>query len=77
LRIWTHGLEALIVLPLIVALGAAWGATGAAGAVLVGTAAFALAWLWLFVRVRPEDAIVGDVADAAVAEGDELGVATL
>ncbi len=77
LRIWTHGLEALIVLPLIVALGAAWGATGAAAAVLIGTTAFALAWVWLFLRVRPEDTVVGDVTEAAIVEGEELGVATL
>ena len=30
LRIWTHGLETLVVLPLVIVLGSRWGATGAA-----------------------------------------------
>jgi O-antigen/teichoic acid export membrane protein len=77
LRIWTHGLESVLVLPLVVALGAPYGATGAAAAVLIGTAAFALAWVWIFVRVRPEDAAVVPVEEAAVAEGEEIGVASL
>src|SRR5919205_1647998 len=34
LRIWTHGLEMLVLVPLAGVLGSAWGATGAAGAVL-------------------------------------------
>ena len=46
LRIWTHGLETLVVLPLIVAFGAIWGATGAAVAMLAGTCAFAVMCWW-------------------------------
>ncbi|MFN2628777.1 MAG: lipopolysaccharide biosynthesis protein [Gaiellaceae bacterium] len=57
LRIWTHGLEALIVLPLVGVLGAAYGATGAAIALLAGTCAFALAWVLIFLRVRPDDSV--------------------
>ena len=34
LRIVTHGLEALVVIPLVAVLGSEWGATGAAVAVL-------------------------------------------
>ena len=41
LRIWTHGLETLVVLPLVVVLGSRWGATGAAGAFFAGMVAFA------------------------------------
>src|SRR4051812_12265007 len=52
LRVRTHGLETLIVLPLIVAFGALWGATGAAGAVLVGMCAFAVFWLLLVARME-------------------------
>jgi len=55
LRIWTHGVEAIIVLPLTVVLGAEWGATGAAVAVLVGMCAFAAMWAVIFLRIRPED----------------------
>jgi O-antigen/teichoic acid export membrane protein len=55
LRIWTHGLETLVVLPLVVVLGAEWGATGAAGAFLVGMIVFAIAWALIFFRIRPED----------------------
>ncbi len=52
LRVTTHGLETLVLVPLTLALGAAWGATGAAAALLVSTLVFAAAWLLLFVRVR-------------------------
>ena len=38
LRIVTHGIETLVVIPLVIVLGAEWGATGAAVAVLVSTA---------------------------------------
>jgi O-antigen/teichoic acid export membrane protein len=57
LRIVTHGLEALVAIPLAVALGAEWGATGAAVAVLVSTAVFAAAWAIALSRLRTE---VGD-----------------
>jgi O-antigen/teichoic acid export membrane protein len=55
LRIVTHGLETIVVLPLVIVLGARWGAAGAAGAVLAGMCVFALAWAIIFVRIRPED----------------------
>jgi O-antigen/teichoic acid export membrane protein len=55
LRVWTHGLETALVLPLVVVFGLAWGAAGAAAAVLVGVCAFAAAWTVVFVRIRPED----------------------
>ena len=55
LRILTHGIETAVVLPLVVVFGLLWGAAGAAGAVLVGMCAFAVAWLVVFGRIRPED----------------------
>jgi O-antigen/teichoic acid export membrane protein len=55
LRIVTHGLETIVVLPLVIVLGARWGAAGAAGAVLAGMCVFALAWAIIFARIRPED----------------------
>ena len=54
LRIWTHGLEALVAIPLVAVLGAEWGATGAAIAVLASTLVFAGAWLVVILRLRDE-----------------------
>ena len=54
LRIWAHGLETLVLIPLVVVLGSAWGATGAAGAVLASTVAFIAFWTALFLRIRRE-----------------------
>jgi O-antigen/teichoic acid export membrane protein len=52
LRIVTHGLEAVVVIPLVAALGALWGVTGAAVAVLVATIVFAAAWAVAIARLR-------------------------
>ena len=52
LRIVTHGLEALVVIPLVALLGSEWGATGAAVAVLVATVVFAVAWGVAIARLR-------------------------
>jgi O-antigen/teichoic acid export membrane protein len=54
LRIVTHGLEALVVVPGVAVLGAEWGATGAAAAVLVSTAVFAAAWAIALARLRAD-----------------------
>jgi O-antigen/teichoic acid export membrane protein len=54
LRIWTHGLESLVLLPLAAVLGWRWGATGASVGILASSAAFAVAWLVLLVRIRSE-----------------------
>jgi O-antigen/teichoic acid export membrane protein len=54
LRIFTHGLETLVAIPLVAVLGDGWGATGAAVGVLVSTVVFALAWLVVIVRLRDE-----------------------
>jgi O-antigen/teichoic acid export membrane protein len=52
LRIVTHGVETLVVVPLVVALGSEWGATGAAVAVLVSTLVFAACWAVVLTRLR-------------------------
>jgi O-antigen/teichoic acid export membrane protein len=52
IRIVTHGLEALVVIPLVAVLGSEWGATGAAVAVLVATLVFAAAWGFAIARLR-------------------------
>lgn len=54
LRIVTHGLETLVVIPLVVVLGTEWGATGAAVAVLVSTLVFAAAWAIAIARLRAD-----------------------
>ena len=56
LRIWTHGVEAAVLVPLTGVLGAEWGATGAAGAVIASSVAFCLYWTVLYVRIRREPA---------------------
>ncbi|MGH2971979.1 MAG: lipopolysaccharide biosynthesis protein [Gaiellaceae bacterium] len=54
LRIWTHGIETIVLIPLAVALGWLWGASGAAAAVLASSIVFALAWGVLYARIRRE-----------------------
>jgi PST family polysaccharide transporter len=54
LRIVAHGAEVAVLAPLLVALGAAWDATGAAAAVLAATAVFGAVWAVLLVRLRRE-----------------------
>ena len=75
LRLWTHGLETAVVLPLVVVLGSRWGATGAAGAFLAGMIVFAIAWALIFVRIRPEDVQhPADIAEMSAEEETEAGV---
>lgn len=54
LRIVTHGLEAVVLLPLVAVLGARSEVTGAAVALLVATCVFAAAWAVILVRLRGE-----------------------
>jgi O-antigen/teichoic acid export membrane protein len=66
LRIWTHGVELLVLIPLVAVLGAEWGATGAAIAVLASSVAFCLYWTFLFLRIRREPAPAGATFEAAL-----------
>jgi O-antigen/teichoic acid export membrane protein len=66
LRIWTHGLEMLVLVPLAGVFGAEWGATGAAAAVLVSSIAFCVYWTFLFLRIRREPAPTGAPLEAAL-----------
>jgi len=52
LRILAHGVETIVLVPLILVLGAEWGATGAAGAVLAATIAFCAVWTAIVLRLR-------------------------
>jgi O-antigen/teichoic acid export membrane protein len=54
LRIWTHGVETIVLVPLVAVLGSEWGATGAAGAVLASSVAFCAYWTLLYLRIRRE-----------------------
>lgn len=67
LRILTHGVETLVLLPLVVVLGARWEVTGAAVAILVSTLAFALTWAVVLVRLRTELRSVGRMGPAEAA----------
>jgi O-antigen/teichoic acid export membrane protein len=73
LRVRTHGVETLVVLPLILVLGAVWGAAGAAAAALIGMCVFAAMWLVLLVRVRPVDAGAPELDSQLAAEEAEAG----
>jgi O-antigen/teichoic acid export membrane protein len=52
LRVITHGVEALVLIPLVAIFGAEWGVTGAAVAVLLSAVAFAATWGVLLAGVR-------------------------
>ena len=54
LRIWAHGVETLVLLPLVVVLGWKWGVTGAGVATLVSTGAFVALWTVFLARLRGE-----------------------
>jgi O-antigen/teichoic acid export membrane protein len=54
LRIWTHGIETAVLLPLALGLGAVWGASGASAAVLASSVVFAFTWAVLYARIRRE-----------------------
>jgi len=54
LRVLAHGVESAVLIPLVVVFGIAWGATGAAGAVLASTVVFCALWTVLLVRIHAE-----------------------
>jgi O-antigen/teichoic acid export membrane protein len=56
LRIVTHGVETVVLVPLVLILGSIWDATGAAAAVLIATGVFAGAWLVALARLQRQEA---------------------
>jgi len=66
LRIWTHGAEMVVLIPLVAIFGERWGATGAAAAVLVSSAVFCVYWTFLFLRIRREPAPAAASLEAAL-----------
>ncbi|HZR91630.1 MAG TPA: lipopolysaccharide biosynthesis protein [Gaiellaceae bacterium] len=71
LRVLAHGVESLVLVPLVVAFGSLWKATGAGGAVLASTAVFAALWSVLLARVRRDSVRVGIAAGTAGPSGAE------
>ena len=67
LRLIAHGLETLVLLPLVFVLGAAYGVTGAAIAMLVSWIVFALLWCVLLFRLHREVSKRSRVASAKIA----------
>jgi O-antigen/teichoic acid export membrane protein len=68
LRVVTHGVETVVLIPLVLVLGARWEATGAAVAVLIATAVFAAHWTILFLRVRRQSLPPPRPGEAAATE---------
>jgi O-antigen/teichoic acid export membrane protein len=54
LRIVALGVETIVLVPLVLVLGAGWGATGGAGAVLASSVAFGAVWTAIVLRLRRE-----------------------
>jgi O-antigen/teichoic acid export membrane protein len=54
LRIWTQSVEILVLIPTLLVLGAAYGATGAAGATVIAAGVSALLWSVILFRLRRE-----------------------
>ncbi len=68
LRIVAHGVETLVLLPLVVVLGSSDGVTGAAVAILASTLAFAATWGVLLARVRGATLVSPPLGSDKVAE---------
>ena len=64
LRVLAHGIESIVMIPLVVILGRKWGATGAAGAVLASAAVFCAVWVVLLARMK-HDSLSPSEAGAA------------
>jgi len=60
LRVITHSVETVVLVPLVLVFGAAWGASGACLAVAIAAAVFAAQWIVLVTRLR-RDALRGAV----------------
>lgn len=68
LRVLSHGIESLVMIPLVAVLGDLWGATGAAGGVLAATAVFCAVWAALLVRIRRQPLPAAVAAKAPAGE---------
>jgi O-antigen/teichoic acid export membrane protein len=59
LRLLAQGAEIVVLIPALLVLGGAYGATGAAGAFLIGSITFAGVWTVLLVRLRKQPGPAG------------------
>jgi O-antigen/teichoic acid export membrane protein len=75
-RIWSHGIETAVLIPLALVLGWTWGASGAATAVLLSSIAYALVWVVLYARIRhqPYDTLAAAVPPEPAVAASELSV---
>ncbi len=62
LRIVAHAIEAAVAIPLVLLLGAEWGATGAAAATLIAMAVFCAWWTLVILRLSETGRVVSPAA---------------
>ena len=67
LRLLAQSIEIAVLVPALLALGSAYGATGAAAAFLIAAAAFASVWIVLLFRLRRHRRTAGPLTGADVA----------
>jgi len=65
LRVWAHGLETAVLVPLVLLCGWRWGVTGAGVATLISTAGFVFLWSIFLLRLRGEVAARATTATAS------------
>jgi O-antigen/teichoic acid export membrane protein len=74
LRVLAHGVESLVLIPLVIAFGIEWGATGAGGAVLASSIVFCALWSVLLARIRREPLPAAAAPPAAAVEAEASGL---
>jgi O-antigen/teichoic acid export membrane protein len=74
LRVLAHGIESLVMIPLVIAFGIVWGATGAGAAVLVSTVVFCAVWTVLLVRIHRAPRKAAAAPQPAVVEAEVPGL---
>ncbi len=74
LRVIAHGIESIVMIPLVVVFGIEWGATGAGGAVLASTVLFCIVWTVLLVRIYRAPRKAAAAPPPAVVEAEAPGL---
>jgi O-antigen/teichoic acid export membrane protein len=74
LRVLAHGIESIVMIPLVVVFGLAWGVTGAGGAVLASTVAFCAIWTVLLLRIRRAPGRAAAAPPPSVVEAEAPGL---
>jgi len=73
LRVLAHGIESIVMIPLVIAFGIEWGATGAGGAVLASTVVFCAVWTVLLLRIHRAPRTAAAAPPAPVVEAEAPG----